>query len=90
MMKRRILFVVAVFVAGAALGLVSAQQQMLPSGPDALSGDWKKITDEVALKVYTDRMDVRRATLYVRVGEGWQPVPVDGMTEIGPGILPSR
>lgn len=60
------------------------------SQPDTTSPNWKKITDEVAVAVFTDRFGRDRGTLFVKVGKYWKSIALDGVRELGPHVLPGR
>ena len=51
---------------------------------------WKPITDDVAIRVYTDDRGMRRATLGVMGNGGWEPVAVDGTEALLPYGIPVR
>jgi hypothetical protein len=56
---------------------------------DPSSRNWRQLSDDVGLMLFTDRFGVLRARLYVRLdGNAWKPVAVDGFAELGPGNLP--
>ena len=65
---------------------------------DVLPAGFTLISDTVALRLRNNRAGQLRATVMVksrltingRVVREWEPVPVDGSMEIGPGVMPSQ
>ncbi len=56
--------------------------------PDFNSPFWKRVTDEVAIRVLANSNGQLHATLYLRVfDDNWRPVPVDGFNELGLAVV---
>ena len=99
MMKRILLLAVIAVMIGTMFVVVGAQRQdddrqrkhdyvRRQLEPDTSSANWKPLSDDVGLMVYTDRFGVQRGTVYVRIGEAWVRVAVEGPSELGPRVLP--
>ncbi len=56
--------------------------------PDTSSDNWKQISEDVGLMVFTDQYGTTRGTLYIRSRNQWQAVALQGFSELGPEILP--
>ena len=59
-------------------------------GCGPLDQGWKQISDDLAVRLYTDDYGVRHATLGVLEGCTWQPVAVDGPGAFLPPAIPAR
>ena len=59
------------------------------SQPDTSSDNWKQLSKDVGLMVFTDQYGTRRGTLYVRSFDLWQAVALQGPSELGPRVLPA-
>ncbi len=55
-----------------------------------LSPNWKQISEDVAIRLYTDGRGMRRARLEVRLGDRWEAVAVDGQEAFLPPAMPVR
>ena len=64
-------------------------QNRLHPQPDTSSENWKALTDDVGLMVYRDRSGVTRGTLYIQRDEKWYPIAVEGVSELGPRVVPA-
>jgi hypothetical protein len=58
--------------------------------PDTGSPNWQPIAENVGLFLTRDDAGLLRGRLYVKRGDFWHPVAVDGPQEIGPRVLPAR
>ncbi len=56
--------------------------------PDTSSDNWKQISEDVGLMVFTDQYGTTRGTLYIRSNNLWQAVALQGFSELGPEVLP--
>ena len=56
--------------------------------PDTSSDNWKQISEDVGLMVFTDQYGTTRGTLYIRSNDVWQAVALQGFSELGPEVLP--
>ena len=99
MMRRILLLAVIAVMVGAVFVVVGAQRQdddrqrehdyvRSQLEPDTSSANWKPLSDDVGLMVYTDRFGVLRGTVYVRTLGVWVRVAVEGPSELGPRTLP--
>ena len=102
MMKRKLLvtgLIISLSVLGVALAVQTADQnrteylkeltkELGPSQPDRSSGNWKQLSGDVGLMLFTDQYGTRRGTLYVRSGDLWQAVALEGPSELGPEVIP--
>ena len=61
-----------------------------PSDITPLSPNWKRVSEDVAIRLYTDSQGMRRARLEVRVENRSQPVAVDGREDFLPLAVPVR
>jgi len=50
--------------------------------------EWKQLTDDLGVMLYTDEFGVTRGTLHVRLDDKWRPVAIDGAEEFLPDVLP--
>ena len=67
--------------------------QMDPNDPTdvtPVSPNWKRISEDVAIRLYTDSLGMPRARLEVRVDKRWRPVAVDGPEAFLPPAVPAR
>jgi hypothetical protein len=55
--------------------------------PDTASPNWKPLSPDVGLMVRHDRSGVAQARLYVRTGDDWKAVAVDGFADVAPSDL---
>ena len=90
--------VIGVLAIAAALATQSsqdAQKQLLEQmrsakrlQPDTSSDNWKPLSSDIGLWLFTDQYGTQQGTLYVRFGDIWSPVALQGTSELGPEILP--
>ena len=98
-----IITVVGLFAIAAALAYQSTEESkrrlreqlvhevarpMAGSQPDTSSNNWKPLSGDVGVMLFTDKYGTQRGTLYVRFGDYWTPVALQGLSELGPEILP--
>ncbi len=67
---------------------LATRGQVMGPQPDTASPNWKQLSDELGVMLYTDQFGVRRATLFVWSTVRWEAVAVDGSNELGPDALP--
>ncbi len=63
-------------------------RSMAGSQPDTSSNYWKPLSGDVGVMLFTDKYGTQRGTLYVRLGDNWRPVALQGRSELGPEVLP--
>ncbi len=63
-------------------------RSMAGSQPDTSSNNWKPLSGDVGVMLFTDKYGTQRGTLYVRLGDYWRPVALQGVSELGPEVLP--
>ena len=67
---------------------LQAAQNPFPQ-PDTKSPDWRPISDDLGFWIAKSDYVGMRGRLYVRLGESWWPVAIDGAGDIK-GVLPVR
>ncbi len=102
MMKHKLLvtgLIISLSVLGVALAVQTADQNRTEyvkeltkklglSQPETSSDNWKQLGEDVGLMLSTDQHGTRRGTLYVRSGDLWQAVALEGPSELGPEVIP--
>ncbi len=102
MMKHKLLvtgLIISLSVLGVALAVQTADQnrteypkeltkKLGPSQPDTSSDNWKQLSGDVGLMLFTDHYGTRCGTLYARSGDLWQAVALEGPSELGPEVIP--
>ena len=58
--------------------------------PDTSSPYWKPINEELGLMVFKDRFGRARGTLFVKIGDYWKSIALEGVEELGPLVLPGK
>lgn len=56
--------------------------------PDSELDNWKKISDDLGVMLYTDSFGMNRGTLYVRKEGRWHFISLATPSELGPSVLP--
>ncbi len=68
--------------------LARIAKELGPSQPDTSSPNWKQLSGDVGLMLFTDHYGTRCGTLYARSGDLWQAVALEGPSELGPEVIP--
>ena len=105
-MRRGLVAAVVLFVIGAVFVVVSAQREVSEVredvkrraeyirsqiNPDTSSENWRQLSDDIGLMLYVDQFGNRCGTLYIKVGDLWNPIAIDGISELmGPRALPAE
>ena len=63
-------------------------RSMAGSQPDTSSNNWKPLSGDIGVMLFIDEYGMQRGTLYVRLGDYWRPVALQGTSELGPEVLP--
>ncbi|MFQ5768596.1 MAG: hypothetical protein ACE5ID_11525, partial [Acidobacteriota bacterium] len=56
--------------------------------PDTRSDNWKSLSDDLGIQVFKDGQGVTRGTLFLKTDDLWIPVALEGLTELGPPVVP--
>ena len=56
--------------------------------PDTSSNNWKPLSGDIGVMLFTDEYGTQRGTLYARLEDHWRPVALQGRLELGPEVLP--